>query len=64
MLEIKVDTEIIDTGHGITRATIAGLCLRVVGLETCESKKVVTIGIDTDAVDGHTGYAERIANRS
>lgn len=62
MLEIKVDTEVINTCHRITRATIAGLRLRVIGLETRESKEVITIGINADAVDGHTGYVERITN--
>ena len=52
--------EAIKTGHRITCATIAGLCLRVIGLEACESKEVIAIGINTDVVDGHTGYAERI----
>ena len=36
------------------------MCLRVIGLEACESKEVIAIGINTDVVDGHTGYAERI----
>ena len=62
MLEVEVDAEVVNTGHRISRATIAGLCLWVIGLETCESKEVIAISINTDTVDGHTRYAERVTN--